>query len=142
MRWAISRLQDIPSVPGGDVDDPEWRPLQHFFGLTAFGVNVFIAPRGDETLVEAHDERDSGQEELYLVLDGEAEFELAGETLLAEPATVVAVPDPSVTRRVVSRVPGTALLAIGCRPGCFETTWRREHFAGVPRADQAGEMPS
>lgn len=44
---------------------------------------MFVATRGDETLVEKHDERGSGQEELYLVLDGEAEFELDGERLHA-----------------------------------------------------------
>jgi hypothetical protein len=134
MRWAVSRLEEIPSVPGDEEDDPDWRPLQHFFGLTAFGANVFVAPRGDETLVEAHDERQSGQEELYLVLEGEAEFELDGETLAAGRGTALAVTDPAVTRRAVARLPGTALLAIGCRPGCFETTWRREHFANLPRA--------
>jgi hypothetical protein len=134
MTWAARRLDAIPSVPGGDEHDPDWRPLQHFFGLTAFGANVFVAPRGDETLVEAHDERQSRQEELYLVLEGEAEFELDGEPLVAGRGTVVVVTDPTVTRRAVAREAGTALLAVGTRPGCFETTWRSEHFAEVPRA--------
>ena len=134
MTWAARRLDEIPLVPGGDEDDPDWRPLQHFFGLTAFGANVFIARRGDETLVETHDERASGQEELYLVLDGEAEFELNGDSLVAGRGMIVAVSDPAVMRRAVARAPGTALLAVGTRPGCFETTWRSEHFADVPQA--------
>jgi hypothetical protein len=134
MKWAARRVEEIPPVPGGDEHDPDWRPLQHFFGLTAFGANVFVAQRGDETLVEEHDERGSGQEELYLVLDGEAEFELDGESLVAERGTVVALPDPAVRRRALARVPGTALLAVGTRPGCFETTWRSEHFENVPQA--------
>jgi hypothetical protein len=133
MKWAARRLDEIPPVPG-DEHDPDWRPLQHFFGLTAFGANVFVARRGDETLVEEHDEGGSGQEELYLVLDGEVEFALDGETVVARRGTVVAVTDPAITRRAVARAPGTALLAVGTRPGCFETTWRSEHFENVPQA--------
>jgi len=139
VKWAARRLEDIPLVPNAKDDDPVWRPLQHFFGLSAFGANVFVAAPGDETLVEAHDERESGQEELYLVLDGEADFELDGEPLVAGRSTVVVVTDPAVTRRAVARSAGTALLAVGARPGCFETTWRPEHFEAVP---QLGESRS
>ena len=135
MSWYARELEEIPMVPGGDEGDPDWRPLQHFFGLTAFGANVFVARRGDETLVEAHDERESGQEELYLVLEGEVEFDVGGETFVAGRGTVVAVPHPAVRRRAVARTAGTALLVIGSRPGCFETTWRASHFTDVPRAD-------
>lgn len=133
MTWAMRQLEEIPLVPTAGEEDPAWRPLQHFFGLTAFGANVFTARRGDETLVEAHDERESGQEELYLVLDGEVEFEVAGESFVAGRRTVVAVPDPSVTRRAVGRTPGASLLVVGSRPGCFESTWRSEHFESVPQ---------
>jgi hypothetical protein len=42
-------------------------------------VNLFVASRADQTLVEEHDERTSGQQELYLILEGEAVFELDGE---------------------------------------------------------------
>jgi hypothetical protein len=136
MRWAARALAELPPVPQAAEGDPVWHPLQHFFGLTAFGANVFVATRGDETLVEAHDERGSEQEELYLVLDGEAEFQLDGETLIATRGTVVAIPDPTVVRQAAARTSGTALLVIGVRPGCFETTWRSSHFTGLPRAER------
>jgi hypothetical protein len=141
MSWAVRRLDDVPPVPRTDEGDPDWRPLQHFFGLTAFGANVFVARRGDETLVEEHDERASGQEELYLVLEGEVEFEVGGETFLAGRATAVAVPEPAVKRRAVARTAGASLLVVGSRPGCFETTWRASHFADVPRAGRATTEP-
>jgi hypothetical protein len=134
MTWAARRLDEIPPVPGADDDDPDWRPLQHFFGLTAFGANVFVATRGDETLVEAHDEAKSGQEELYLVLQGRAMVELDGEAVAAEQGTAVAVTDPGVRRSAVAESAGTGLLVVGVRPGSFETTWRDSHFADVPRA--------
>jgi hypothetical protein len=47
---------------------------------------------------------------------------------------VVAVPDPSVRRAAHAREPGTTLIAVGSRPGCFESMWRPEHYAGVPTA--------
>ena len=134
MSWAARRLDDVPVVSRASMHDPIWHPVQHFFGLTAFGANVFVAERGDETLVEAHDEQASGQEELYLVLAGSAAFELDGEAILARQGTLVAVTDPAVRRRAAATAPGTSLLVVGTRPGCFETTWRGSHFADVPRA--------
>jgi hypothetical protein len=132
--WAISEIGDIPQVPGGEAEDPDWYPLQHFFGLTTFGANVFRAVNGHETLVAEHDESSSGQQELYLVLEGEAEFELAGERIRAARGTAIAVTDPSVSRRAVACVPGTALLAVGAGEGPFNSTWRKSHFEKVPRA--------
>jgi hypothetical protein len=57
---------------------------------------------------------------------------LDGEELLAGPGTVVAVPDPSVRRAAHALEPGTTLIAVGSRPGCFESTWRPEHYVDVP----------
>ena len=85
--------------------------------------------------MEAHDELASGQEELYVVLEGEVEFEVGGEASVADRGTVVAVPDAAVRRRAVAQTAGASLLVVGARPGCFETTWRAAHFAEVPRAD-------
>jgi mannose-6-phosphate isomerase-like protein (cupin superfamily) len=132
-RWAVRELQDIPTVPT-EPDGPGWHPLQHYFGLSAFGANVFVARRDDQTLVEVHDEGSSGQEELYLVLEGEVAFELDGERIVATRGTAVAVPEPGVRRRAVARTAGTALLALGAQPGSFETTWRASHFRDVPRS--------
>src|SRR6266545_1238216 len=113
--WAVRTLSEIPTVTDGDPGDPDWHPLQHFFGLTAFGANGFVAKQ-DERLVWEHDEQASGQEELYLVLEGEAHFELDGEPIHATRGTAVAVTDPNVKRSAVALVPGTTLLAIGSRP--------------------------
>jgi hypothetical protein len=133
-RWAARTLREIPLVADGEPDDPDWHPLQYFAGLTAFGANAFVARREGQVLVEEHDERASGQEELYIVLEGEADFELDGSIVRLASGAVVAVPEPSVRRRAVARSPGTTLLVIGAAPGCFTTTWRASHFVGLPRA--------
>ena len=134
MRWAAGELTDVPLVPTADADDFSWHPLQHFFGLTAFGVNLFVATRNRQTLVAPHDERASGQQELYLVWAGEVEFALDGEKLVAARGTAVAVPEPAVVRGALGLKSGAALLVVGCRAGCFESTWNASNFAGVPRA--------
>ncbi|HEV8688639.1 MAG TPA: hypothetical protein VGQ84_15260 [Gaiellaceae bacterium] len=134
--WAARNIGEVPKVTDGEADDPDWHPLQHFFGLTTFGANAFVATRGYETLVGEHDERSSGQQELYVVLEGEADFELAGEQVRATRGMVIAVTDPTVKRRAVARAPGTMLLAVGASEGPFSTTWRESHFENVPRADK------
>jgi hypothetical protein len=114
---------------------PRLRRVTEIPGVATFGANVFVATKGYETLVAAHDERSSGQQEMYLVLEGE-DFELAGVQVRATRGTVIAVIDPTVTRRAVACAPGTMLLAIGAGQGPFSSTWRESHFENVPRADE------
>lgn len=131
--WAAIPLEDVPRVP---ADEPglTWYPLQHAFGLTAFGANAFVARAEGEVLVEEHDERQSEQEELYVVVAGRARFTLDGEATDAAAVAVVAVRDPSVGRSAIALEPGTTLLAFGGRPrDDFRSTWREAHFQDVPR---------
>jgi hypothetical protein len=123
----------VPKVTDGDAGDPDWHPLQHFFGLATFEINAFIATRGDELLVGEHDQRASGQQELYLVLEGEAEFELDGRHVRATKHTAVCVNNPAVRRSARALAPGTTLLVVGASEGRFTSTWDPEHFRGVQR---------
>ena len=87
-------MNDKPSWRAAHVDDMERRgsdiPVREQLGIHAFGVNAFT-PREDGTLVNEHDEAGSGQEELYVVLDGEVTFEIDGEAVEARPGTLVFV---------------------------------------------------
>jgi quercetin dioxygenase-like cupin family protein len=131
----VKRLDEVPLVPTDDPDDFDWYPLQHHFGLSAFGVNAFGGDAGIE-LVAEHDERASGQEEVYIVVRGAARFTLNGQEHEAPAVSVVAVPDPSVTRAAVATSDATVLIAIGAPVDSgFATTWRRAHFERVARAD-------
>jgi hypothetical protein len=134
--WAARHITEIPKVTDGEADDPGWHPLQYFFGIATFGANVFVATQGREALVAEHDEQSSGQQELYLVLEGEADFELAGEQVHAAKGMAIVVTDPTVKRRAVACAPGTMLLAIGAGEGPFSSTWRESHFENVSRADE------
>ncbi len=131
MRYAVRRLEEVPTVPEAQF---AWYPLQHHFGLTAFGANVFVAEAPGDVLVEEHDETGSGQEELYVVLRGRVLFSLDGEEHEAEGLSVAAVPDPSVRRRATALEKGAALMALGAAPCGFRSTWRGAWFESVPQA--------
>jgi quercetin dioxygenase-like cupin family protein len=131
----VRRLDEVPLVPTDDPDDFDWYPLQHYFGLRAFGVNAFGGDAGIQ-LVAEHDERESGHEELYLVVRGAARFTLNGEAHDATAVSVIAIPDPAVTRAGVAIEDDTIVLAVGGPADSgFATTWRAEHFEHLPRAD-------
>jgi hypothetical protein len=132
-RWLIREIDAIPTVADGEPGGPTWFPLQHALGIDTFGVNVFAAVWGDETLVEEHDERGSGQQELYLVLTGRALFELDGERAEVGARTAVAVTDPSVRRSARALEAGTSVLVVGAAAGPFVSTWDATHFDGIPR---------
>ena len=82
-KWQVARLDDIERR-GRDI------PVREHLGIHAFGINAFT-PADDGTVVSEHDESGSRQEELYIVLDGTATFELDGETVDAPPGTFVFV---------------------------------------------------
>jgi hypothetical protein len=134
-RWTVSPITDLPVVSDGEPDDPVWYPLQHALGIDTFGANVFVADRADQVLVEEHDERKSGQQELYLVLDGSASFELDAEETRVARGDALAVTDPSVRRRARALTAGTTLLVVGSANGPFESSWNAAHFAGIPRPE-------
>jgi hypothetical protein len=129
----IDRLPRIDEEPGLD-----WRPVQHFARLTAFGMNVFRADAAGVELVAEHDESDSGHEEVYVVLGGRVTFTLDGELHQLETGGLVAVVDPTVRRSAVAESADAAILVVGNRGGGpYESTWHAGHFAGVPTADDA-----
>ena len=134
-RWTVTEITAVPKVTDGEPDDPDWYPVQHALGIDTFGVNVFVATQAEQALVEAHDERESGQQELYLVLEGQLLFELDGQQVQVGKGAAVAVTDPSVRRSARAVTAGTTLLAIGASKGAFVTTWHASHFSDIPRPE-------
>jgi hypothetical protein len=104
-KWQVARLDDIERR---DRDIP----VREHLGIKAFGINAFI-PGPDGLLINEHDESGSGQEELYIVLDGTATFEVDGETVEAPAGTMVFV-SPESRRKATGD--GTVLV-LGGTPG-------------------------
>jgi hypothetical protein len=109
-------MNDNPTTKVARLDDIERRgrsiPVREHLGIRSFGANVYT-PNEEGTLISDHDESGSGQEELYIVLDGSATFEIGGETVDAPAGTLVYVP-PDVQRKATGD--GT-VLALGGTPG-------------------------
>jgi hypothetical protein len=131
--YSVQRLEDVPTVP--DTGEPAaWHPLQHYFRLSAFGANAFVAPEAGVTLIHEHDELAGGHEELYVVLAGSARFTLDGEVVDLSSVAFVAVRDPGVRRSAASTEPGTVVLAFGAPPReDFASTWNPRWFDRVPQ---------
>jgi quercetin dioxygenase-like cupin family protein len=104
-KWQVARLDDIERR-GRDI------PVRERLGIQAFGINAFT-PGEDGTLISEHDESWSGQEELYVVLDGSATFELDGDSVDAPAGTLVFV-GPGSRRKATGD--GT-ILVVGATPG-------------------------
>jgi hypothetical protein len=103
--WQVARLDEIERR-GRDI------PVREHLGIRAFGINAYT-PSEDGTLISDHDESGSGQEELYIVLDGKATFEIDGATVDAPAGTYVFV-RPESRRKATGN--GT-VLALGATPG-------------------------
>ena len=104
-KWQVARLDEIERR---DRDIP----VREHLGIHAFGINAYT-PREDGTLINEHDESGSGQEELYIMLDGTATFEVDGETVDAPAGTFVFAP-PESRRKATGK--GT-ILAVGATRG-------------------------
>lgn len=119
-------------MAGGGESDPAWHPIAHALGIETFGANLFVGQPG-QTLVEEHDESGSGQQELYLVLEGSAVFRLDGEEAHLKRGMALGVTEPSVRRSAKAMVPGTTLLVVGASEEPFRSTWDPAHFSGIER---------
>ena len=104
-KWKVARLDDMDRRG-------RYMPVREHLGIHAFGITAYT-PGADGTLINDHDETGSGQEELYIVLDGNATFEVDGKTFDAPAGTYVSVP-PESRRKATGE--GT-VLAIGATPG-------------------------
>ena len=110
------KITDIPAYDGPHrIEGVRFRPLRATLGITAFGTNVLELDPHNEGHPE-HDHTADGQEELYVVLEGEVWLRTAeGEQRLGQGE--VARVGPETTRKLVTRDSGAVILAIGGTPG-------------------------
>jgi tetratricopeptide (TPR) repeat protein len=92
------------------------RVIRHHFGITSFGVNAFTAAKAGDRVINEHHETLDDQEELYLVQQGHATFELDGERVDA-PAGTFVYAKPSVKRTAFAEEDGTVVVVVGGTPG-------------------------
>ena len=105
------RYDEMPSLWDGFAN-----LVRPGLGLTAFGANVMNLPPDYET--KAHDESESGQEELYVALDGSGTLVIddSGERLPLDAEHLAAV-GPAIKRTLTSGPDGLRVLIVGGVPG-------------------------
>ena len=79
---------------------PKWALARKSLGLQSFGMNVVELPPGES--IPEHDETPTDQEEVFIVLSGEATIVIDGEDHPA-PAGTFARLDPEPLRTVVNK---------------------------------------
>jgi hypothetical protein len=133
--FEIARLDEIEEMTDGR--EP-WRPVRHHFGITSFGITAWTGREKGERILNEHDETYDRSEELYLVTEGRAVFELDGERRDAPAGTFVFV-QPGVKRTAFAEEPGTTIVAVGGTPGKAYEVRGWEAWAPLEPLYQAGE---
>ena len=110
--YTIKHRDEFESMEGSG--EATWKLARKALGTSAFGFNlVEIGPGGG---IPEHSESESGQVELYMVLEGEAVLRIEGEDHPAPAGTFASI-EPQASRTILNRSDAsvTALL-IGVKP--------------------------
>jgi quercetin dioxygenase-like cupin family protein len=113
MGYSTIHIDDIePAGPGGAV-----RFVRRQLGVEAFGVNWFQIPPNTEG--REHDESESGQEEVNVIVAGSGWYRIEGEDVPVSVGSFLRF-DPGTTRCPVAGPEGMTMIGIGARKGSYE----------------------
>jgi mannose-6-phosphate isomerase-like protein (cupin superfamily) len=113
MAYSLVHVDDIePSGPGGAV-----RFVRRELGVEAFGINWFDL--GPNVVGREHDESESGQEEVNVIVRGSGVYRIEGEEVPVHAGTFLRF-DPGTTRVPIAGPDGMTMVAIGARRGSYE----------------------
>jgi tetratricopeptide (TPR) repeat protein len=116
----VSGTASISELAFGLAGGTRWAMVRTHFGITAFGVNAYVADEAGLEVVGEHDElgeRSGKHEELYFVSSGRATFTVNGDEIDAPSGTFVFVRDPAAVRSAVAKEAGTTIVIAGGKPG-------------------------
>ncbi len=105
--YTIKEIDQLESIHHGAV-----KLAGAELGICSFGLQVFDFPGGFSDYPE-HDHLADGQEEVYVVLRGSAEFQIDGEQTFVGVGQLLRIPSAS-KRKLVPGPEGVRILAIGC----------------------------
>ena len=112
--YAVAHLDEIDEFADGRC---HYRPIRHHLGITAFGVTAWTAHAAGALVIDEHDEGDpTADQELFLVLQGHAMFELDDDRVNAPTGTLVFAP-PGTKRTASAKEAGTTIIALEGTPG-------------------------
>ena len=106
--FTLRQIDELPAIMHGAV-----KLAADELGVRSFGLQVLDLPPGFPDYPE-HDHADDGQEEVYVVLAGTADFDVAGERVAARAGTMVRV-DARAKRNLVPGPDGDRAKGQGIR---------------------------
>jgi mannose-6-phosphate isomerase-like protein (cupin superfamily) len=111
--YSLVNVDEIEGAgPGGAV-----RFVRRELGVEAFGINWYeIAPN---TEGREHNEQESQQEEVNVVVRGSGIYRIDGEEVPVRAGTFLRF-DPETTRMPIAGPDGLTLIAVGARRGSYE----------------------
>ena len=124
--YSAVQIDETEAIFGG-----AFRRVRASLGVTSFGMQVLQMPP-DADFYPNHDHAESGQEEVYVVLDGSADFDIEGDHVSAKRDTVVRV-GPQTKRTIKPGPDGVRLLCLGATPG--------EAYSPPEWSELGGPMP-
>ena len=113
MGYSITHIDDIEGAgPAGSV-----RFVRRVLGVEAFGINWFEIPPNSQG--RQHDESESQQEEVNVVIRGSGVYRVEGEEVAVAAGTFLRF-DPGTTRVPVAGPDVLTMIAVGARRGSYE----------------------
>jgi mannose-6-phosphate isomerase-like protein (cupin superfamily) len=113
MGYSVVNVEEIEGAgPGGAV-----RFVRRELDLEAFGINWFELPPNAPGL--EHNEADSGQEEVNVVVAGSGHWRVEGDEVPATVGTFLRF-DPGTTRQPVAGSDGMTFIGVGARRGSYQ----------------------
>ena len=113
MGYSVIHVDKVePAGPGGAV-----RFVRRVLGVEAFGINWFEIPPNTEG--HEHDELESGQEEVNVVVGGSGTYRVDGEEIDVGVGTFLRF-DPDTKRVPIAGPDGMTMIAVGARRGSYE----------------------
>jgi mannose-6-phosphate isomerase-like protein (cupin superfamily) len=109
--YTVKRFDEMEAIFGGF-----FLRTRAELGVTSFGMQVLNFPPNSGDAYPNHNHAESGQEEVYFVMDGAADFDIEGEQLHLEPQMALRV-GASTKRKISSGPEGAQILALGGVPG-------------------------
>jgi uncharacterized cupin superfamily protein len=113
MSYSVVHVDEIePAGPLGAV-----RFVRRQLGASAFGINWFELPPGAQG--HPHDEADTGQEEVVVVVAGSGAWQVDDEEVPVRVGSFLRI-DAEAHRMPVAGPDGLTFVAVGARPGAYE----------------------
>jgi len=111
--YTVKHFDQMESILGGS-----FLRARAALGASSFGMQVLQLPAGGGDFYPNHDHADTGQEEVYVVLSGDADFEIEGEPERVHVGPEMAIRVGATTHRRIHPGPaGVRILAIAGVPG-------------------------